>query len=211
MSRAFTSEEYEAPEVVIDLTPEAEKSEDHDIVARYSTGRSPTDPELPREIGLHFLNGDEGFFRNVDLGVKWLKTAVRMGNVKAMTDLAETYLKDTRTFGYSDAAVLLRDAAEKGSEEARARLDMSTVTDPRGRRAFTTYRLNAELGSIPACLALAQGFEKDLYGKDKAKAAAHWYMRAFTLGDADAAKRVLALFYKKRIELSDEQLRKLRS
>ena len=206
MSRAFTSEEYEQKEVPIVIPPKIEETPDHDIVMRYSHGRSLEDPKLPYEIGMGFLKGEGEFFQSDEFAVKWLERAVKMGYAPAMVALAEFCLKDTKTYGFRRPARLLKQAADLGSDEAKAYIDMSSISDPSTKKAYTAYRLNGELGDIPACLALAEGFEKGYYGKDKSRAAATWYIRAFKLGDAEAAKKALALHYKKKVELTEEEL-----
>ena len=211
MSRAFTSEEYEAKEVVIEIPEKKEPSADSELVFEYSKGRNLNDPALPYEIGIRFRDGSDGFFQSEEFAVKWLGKAAEMGSTDAMLALALIYLKDTKTHGYRKAAVLLRDAAAKGDEEAARMLDMDSIGDPKSRKTFDTYRLNAELGSIDAMNRLAQGFEKGDFGKDKFKAAAVWYTRAFRKGDGEAAKKALALHYKKKVTLTDEELRFLRS
>ncbi|MBE6526245.1 MAG: sel1 repeat family protein [Thermoplasmata archaeon] len=211
MSRAFTSEEYEAPEVVIEVPEKREPSADMELVFAYSKDRSLSDPSLPYEIGMHFLEGSGGFFQSDEFAVKWLDNAVKEGSVDAMMALADFYLKDTKTHGYRKPASLLKMAADRGNEDARARLDMDHIDDPTSRKTFNAYRFNAELGDVMAMNLLAEGFEKGHFGKNKEKAAAFWYTKAFKKGDKDAAKRVLALYYKKRIELTEEELRFLRS
>ena len=211
MSRAFTSEEYEAKEVVVEIPEARVPSADMELVFRYSSGRDLNDPALPYEIGMRFLEGSDGFFQSDEFAVKWLENAVKMGNVKAMVTLADFYLRDTKTNGYRRPAELLRMAADKGDEDAITRLDMDHIDDPTSRKTFNAYRFNAELGDVRAMNLLAEGFEKGYFGKNKDKAAALWYTRAFKKGDKDAAKRVLALYYKKRIGLTDEELRFLRS
>lgn len=206
MSRAFTSEEYEAPDIVIDVQPEVKNEADYDLVFSYSRGRSVTDPELPHEIGLNFLNGSDGFFQDDGFAVKWLKKAVAMNNEKSMLALAEFYLRDTKTNGYREAALLLEKAKNLGSLRACGYLDMSTVEDPSTKKAFVTFRLNAELGSAEACMKLAKGFEKQYYGRDRCRAAAVWYIRAFRRGEKEAAKRALTLHYRGKTELTDDEL-----
>ena len=100
MSRAFTSEEYEQKEVPIVIPPKIEETPDHDIVMRYSHGRSLEDPKLPYEIGMGFLKGEGEFFRSDEFAVKWLERAVKMGYAPAMVALAEFCLKDTKTYGF---------------------------------------------------------------------------------------------------------------
>ena len=211
MSRAFTSEEYESKEVIIEI-PEARKpSADAELVFRYSNGRDLSDPSLPYEIGMHFMDGSDGFFQSDEFAVKWLDRAVRVGNVDAMMALADFYLKDTKKYGYRKPAELIRMAADKGNPDAVSRLDMDGIDDPTTRKAFNAYRFNAELGDVKAMRLLAEGFEKGYFGKGKDNAAKIWYTKAFKNGDRDAAKRVLALFYKKRIELTEDELKFLRS
>jgi TPR repeat protein len=211
MSRAFTSEEYEVQDLPPVKIEKTEVSADHDLVLRYSAGRKLTDASLPYEIGMHFLKGDEGFFQSDEFAVKWLKKAAEMDDVAAMTALAELYLRDSRRYGYRDAAHLLKKASDSGSAVAAAHLDMRSAEDPATKKAFTVYRLNAELGDADACLALAEGFEKEYYGKEKWKAAALWYRRAFEKGRPEAAKRILNLYNKKKIELTEKELKFLRS
>ena len=134
-----------------------------------------------------------------------------MGNVKAMVALADFYLGDTKNYGYRKPAELLRLAADNGDKDAMRRLDMDDVVDPTSRKTFNTYRFNAELGDVRAMMLLAEGFEKGHFGKNKDKAAALWYTRAFKKGNQDAAQRILNLYYNKRIELTDEELCTLRS
>ena len=211
MSRAFTSEEYEAPEVVIEVPEKREPSADMELVFAYSKGRNLSDPSLPYEIGMHFLEGSDGFFQSDEFAVKWLDNAVKEGSVDAMMALADFYLKDTKTYGYRKPAELLSKAADRGNDDAMSRLDMVNIGDPTSRETFNAYRFNAELGNTDAMKLLAEGFEKGYFGKGKDKAAKLWYVRAFKNGDRDSAKRVLALYYKKRIELTEEELRFLRS
>lgn len=211
MSRAFTSEEYESKEVIIEMPEKREPSPDSELVFRYSKGRDLNDPALPYEIGIHFMEGSDGFFQSDEFAVKWLEKAVEMGSADAMLALADFYLKDTKTHGYRKAALLLKKAADGGNPEAIGMLDMDNVGDPTSRKTFNTYRLNAELGSVEAMNRLAEGFEKGHYGKDRFKAAAVWYTRAFRRGDREAAKKALALHYKKKVVLTEEELRFLRS
>ena len=104
MSRAFTSEEYEVPDMpVIDVKTES-VSEDHDLVSSYSAGRSVTDPALPFEIGMNFLKGENGFFKSIDFAVKWLKRSADLGHVQAAVELAKIYLSDTKKYGYKETA-----------------------------------------------------------------------------------------------------------
>ncbi len=211
MSRAFTSEEYESKEVVIEIPEARVPSADAEIVFLYSKDRDLNDPSLPYEIGMHFMEGSDGFFQSNEFGVKWLDRAVKMGSVEAMMALADFYLKDTKTNGYRKPAELLRMAADRGNADAKDRLDIDNIEDPTSRKTFNAYRFNAELGDIRAMNLLAEGFEKGHFGKNKEKAAVLWYTRAFKKGDKEAAKRVLALYYKKRIELTEEELKFLRS
>jgi|GEM_PF-2390692 len=210
MSRAFTSEEYEQKEVPIVIPPKIEEAPDHDIVMKYSNGRSLEDPKLPYEIGMGFLKGEGEFFQSDEFAVKWLERAVKMGYAPAMVSLAELFLKDTKTYGFRRPAKLLKQASDLGSADAKSYIDMSSVDDPSTKKAYTVYRLNGELGDISACLALADGFEKGYYGKDKTRAAATWYIRAFKLGDEGASKKALALHYKKKVVLTEDELALLR-
>lgn len=210
MSRAFTSEEYEQKEVPIVIPPKIEEAPDHDIVMKYSNGRSLEDPKLPYEIGMGFLKGEGEFFQSDELGIKWLERSVKMGYAPAMVSLAELFLKDTKTYGFRRPAKLLKQASDLGSSDAKSYIDMSSVDDPSTKKAYTAYRLNGELGDISACMALAEGFEKEYYGKDKARAAATWYIRAFKLGDEGASKKALALHYKKKVVLTEDELALLR-
>ncbi len=210
MSRAFTSEEYEQKEVPIVIPPKIEEAPDHDIVMKYSNGRSLEDPKLPYEIGMGFLKGKGEFFQSDELGIKWLERSVKMGYAPAMVSLAELFLKDTKTYGFRRPAKLLKQASDLGSADAKSYIDISSVDDPSTKKAYTAYRLNGELGDISACLALAEGFEKGYYGKDKARAAATWYIRAFKLGDEGASKKALALHYKKKVVLTEDELALLR-
>jgi TPR repeat protein len=210
MSRAFTSEEYEQKEVPIVIPPKIEEAPDHDIVMKYSNGRSLEDPKLPYEIGMGFLKGKGEFFQSDELGIKWLERSVKMGYAPAMVSLAELFLKDTKTYGFRRPAKLLKQASDLGSADAKSYIDMSSVDDPSTKKAYTVYRLNGELGDISACLALADGFEKGYYGKDKTRAAATWYIRAFKLGDEGASKKALALHYKKKVVLTEDELALLR-
>jgi len=68
------------------------------------------------------------------------------------------------------------------SDEAASRLDMSHIGDPTSRRTFNAYRFNAELGDPRAMFLLAEGFEKGHFGRNKDRAAALWYVRAFLKG-----------------------------
>ena len=210
MSRAFTSEEYEQKEVPIVIPPKIEEAPDHDIVMKYSNGRSLEDPKLPYEIGMGFLKGEGEFFQSDELGIKWLERSVKMGYAPAMVSLAELFLKDTKTYGFRRPAKLLKQASDLGSADAKSYIDMSSVDDPSTKKAYTAYRLNGELGDISACMALAEGFEKGYYGKDKSRAAATWYIRAFKLGDEGASKKALALHYKKKVVLTEDELALLR-
>ncbi len=211
MSRAFTSEEYESKEVVIELPEKREPSADAELVFQYSKGRDLNDPALPYEIGMRFMDGSDGFFQSDEFTVKWLDKASKMGSEKAMLALARFYLRDTKTYGYHKAALLLKEAADKGDSEAKEMLDMDRVEDPTSKKTFNTYRLNTELGSVKAMVLLAEGFEKGNFGKDKGKAAAVWYTRAAKRGDREAAKKALALHYKKKVVLTDEEIKTLRS
>ena len=157
-----------------------------------------------------FLKGEGEFFQSDELGIKWLERSVKMGYAPAMVSLAELFLKDTKTYGFRRPAKLLKQASELGSADAKSYIDMSSVDDPSTKKAYTVYRLNGELGDISACLALADGFEKGYYGKDKARAAATWYIRAFKLGDEGASKKALALHYKKKAVLTEDELALLR-
>ena len=210
MSRAVTSEEYEQKEVPIVIPPKIEEAPDHDIVMKYSNGRSLEDPKLPYEIGMGFLKGEGEFFQSDELGIKWLERSVKMGYAPAMVSLAELFLKDTKTYGFRRPAKLLKQASDLGSADAKSYIDMSSVDDPSTKKAYTAYRLNGELGDISACMALAEGFEKGYYGKDKSRAAATWYIRAFKLGDEGASKKALALHYKKKVVLTEDELALLR-
>ncbi len=211
MSRAFTSEEYDEKDVVIEDLPDWESSGDKELVFAYSKGRDMSSPSFPYEIGIRFRDGSDGFFQSDEFAVKWLNNAVKAGSVDAMIALADFYLKDTKANGYRKSAELLKMAADRGNEDAKGRLDMDHIEDPTSRKTFNAYRFNAELGDVRAMNLLAEGFEKGHFGKNKDKAAALWYTRAFKKGDKEAAKRVLALYYKKRIELTEEELRFLRS
>jgi len=211
MSRAFTSEEYEQKDVQIVAPKKKETTPDEELVFQYSKGRDLNDPSLPYEIGIRFMDGTDGFFQDDGLTVKWLDRAVRMGSDEAMVALADFFLRDTKTNGYRKSAKLLRMAADRGNEDAIARLDMENIDSPTSKRTYEAYRFNAELGDAKAMRLLAEGFEKGNFGKDKSKAAAVWYTKAFKHGDDDAAKRVLALYYKKKIELTPEELAFLRS
>ena len=75
MSSAFTSEEYEAREVVIKIPEKREPSADSELVFRYSKGRDLNDPALPYEIGIRFRDGSDGFFQSDEFTVKWLGKA----------------------------------------------------------------------------------------------------------------------------------------
>lgn len=211
MSRAFTSEEYETKDVQVVAPKKKEESPDAQLVFEYSKKRDLNDPSLPYEIGIRFMDGSDGFFQSDEFAVKWFKHAIRMGNSEAMLALADFYLRDTKTNGYRKPAKLIAMAAEAGNADAKARLDMDSIDSPTSRKTFNAYRFNAELGDVRAMRLLAEGFEKGNFGKDKEKAAAFWYTKAFKAGDEDAAKRVLALYYKKKIELTDEELRFLRA
>lgn len=210
MSRAFTSEEYESREVFVEPPRKVEKSPDADLVFAYSKGRDFSDPVLPYEIGMHFLIGNEGFFQSTEFAEKWLLRSCNMGYAPAILALADLYLSDTKTHGYRKPAEFVRKAADAGSAEASDRLDMEHIDDPCSRKTYHAYRFNAELGNPDAMALLAEGFEKGNFGKDKYKAAKLWYIRAVKKGRKDCAKKVLAMFYKKKIELSDEELRFLR-
>ncbi len=211
MSRAFTSEEYESREVVIELPEKREPSPDAELVFQYSKGRDLNDPALPYEIGMHFMDGSDGFFQSGEFAVKWLSKAADMGHEGSMLALAKFYLRDTKTYGYHKAARLLKKAADKGNSEAVEMLDMDNVGEPTSKKTFNTYRINTELGSVRAMVLLAEGFEKGNFGKDKGKAAAVWYTRAAKRGDRDAAKKALALHYRKKVVLTDEEIKELRS
>ena len=211
MSRAFTSEEYEQKDVQIVVPEKKEPSADEELVFQYSKGRDLNDPSLPYEIGIRFMDGTDGFFQSDEFTVKWLDRAVKMGSDEAMVALADFFLRDTKTNGYRKSARLLRMAADRSNAEAKERLDMDNVDSPTSKRTYEAYRFNAELGNAKAMRLLAEGFEKGHFGKDKWKAAAVWYTKAFKHGDDDAAKRVLALYYKKKVELTPEELAFLRS
>lgn len=187
-----------------EVRTEAE-SEDHELVLRYSAGRKVSDPSLPYEIGIHFLKGDEGFFQSTDFAEKWLLKSADMDFAPAMLALAELYLTDTKKNGYRRPALLLKKAAQKGSEAARLHLDMSKVSDPRTRDAFVTYRLNAELGNAEACRMLGEGFEKEYYGKGQWEAAVRWYARAYSRGDSPSGKRAVCLAEKKNVLLGGKE------
>ena len=174
-------------------------------------GRFLNDPALAYEIGMNFMDGTNGFFQDYGLAVKWLDRAVKLGHDGAMVALADLFLRDTKTNGYRKSAKLLRMAADRGNADAVSRLDMENIDSPTSKRTYEAYRFNAELGDVRAMRLLAEGFEKGHFGKDKSKAAAVWYTKAFKHGDDDAAKRVLALYYKKKIELTPEELSFLRS
>lgn len=195
------------PAVVI---KESTQSEDHDLVYEYTKGRNTNDPVLPYEIGINFLNGEKGFFKSIDFAVKWLKISTGMGCVPAKVALAEVYLVDTKKYGYRDAAILLRSAKDQGSEEAGALLDMKSISDVKSKSAFTTFRLNAELGNTEAMIALAEGFEKEYYAKQKWKTAVMWYLNAYVKGARDLRPRIEELIEKRNVELSDAELRILR-
>ncbi len=210
MSRAFTSEEYEVPDMpVIDVKTES-VSEDHDLVSSYSAGRSVTDPALPFEIGMNFLKGENGFFKSIDFAVKWLKRSADLGHVQATVELAKIYLSDTKKYGYKETAQLLRTASENGSEEAVSMLDMGSIADVKTKSAFVKYRLNAELGNTDAMIALAEGFEKEYYAKQKWKTAAMWYLRACTRGAESARPRLEELVKSKNIELTEDEKKLLK-
>ncbi len=202
MSRAFTSEEYEVPDMPAVEIKESTQSEDHDLVYEYTKGRNTNDPALPYEIGMNFLNGEKGFFKSIDFAVKWLKISTGMGCVPAKVALAEVYLADTKKYGYRDAAILLRSAKDQGSEEAGALLDMKSISDVKSKSAFTTYRLNAELGNTEAMIALAEGFEKEYYAKQKWKTAVMWYLNAYVKGARDLRPRIEQLIENRNVELS---------
>lgn len=210
MSRAFTSEEYESREVEVVVPEKEEHSADAEIVFAYSKGRRFDDPSLPYEIGLHFLNGDEGFFRSDEFAEKWLKRSVKMNHAKAMLALADFYLKDTKTHGFRKPAKLIRMAADLDDPEAIDILDMENIDSPTSKKTYDAYRFNAELGSVEAMMKLAEGFEKGHFGKDKFRAAVIWYTKAYRNGCEEASKKALALHYKKKIVLSDEELASLR-
>ncbi len=182
MSRAFTSEEYDEKDVVIEELPDWESSGDKELVFAYSKGRDMSSPSFPYEIGIRFRDGSDGFFQSDEFALKWLGSAVRMGSADAMLALADMYLKDTKKHGYRKAAELLRAAAVKGNGEARGRLDIDDIGDPTSRRTFNAYRFNAELGDPRAMFLLAEGFEKGHFGRNKDRAAALWYVRAFRNG-----------------------------
>ena len=210
MSRAFTSEEYEVPDMpVIDVKTES-VSEDHDLVSSYSAGRSVTDPALPFEIGMNFLKGENGFFKSIDFAVKWLKRSADLGHVQAAVELAKIYLSDTKKYGYKETAQLLRMASENGSEEATSMLDMGSIADVKTKSAFVKYRLNAELGNTDAMIALAEGFEKEYYAKQKWKTAAMWYLRACARGAESARPRLEELVKAKNIELTEDEKKLLK-
>ena len=210
MSRAFTSEEYEVPDMpVIDFKVES-VSEDHDLVSSYSAGRSVTDPALPFEIGMNFLRGENGFFKSIDLAVKWLKRSADLGHVQAAVELAKIYLSDTKKYGYKETAQLLRKASENGSEEAVSMLDMKSIADVKTKSAFVKYRLNAELGNTDAMIALAEGFEKEYYAKQKWKTAAMWYLKACARGAESAHPRLEELIKTKNIELTEDEQKLLK-
>ena len=210
MSRAFTSEEYDEKDVVIEELPDWESSGDKELVFAYSKGRDMSSPSFPYEIGIRFRDGTDGFFQSDEFAVKWLNNAVKAGSVDAMIALADFYLKDTKANGYRKPAELLKMAADRGNEDAKGRLDMDHIEDPTSRKTFNAYRFNAELGDVKAMNLLAEGFEKGYYGKDKARAAATWYIRAFKLGDEGASKKALALHYKKKVVLTKDELALLR-
>lgn len=210
MSRAFTSEEYESREVFVEPPKKVEKSPDADLVFAYAKGRDFSDPALPYEIGMHFVNGDEGFFQSNEFAEKWLLRSCDMDYAKAMLALADFYLLDTKTHGYRKPAEFIRKAADAGSAEASERLDMERIEGPCSKKTYLTYRFNAELGDPNAIILLAEGFEKGNFGKDKFKAAKTWYIRAVRKGRRECAKKVLAMYYKKRIELTEEELKFLR-
>lgn len=210
MSRAFTSEEYEVPDMpVIDVKTES-VSEDHDLVSSYSAGRSVTDPALPFEIGMNFLKGENGFFKSIDFAVKWLKRSADLGHVQAAVELAKIYLSDTKKYGYKETAQLLGKASENGSEEAVSMLDMGSIADVKTKSAFVKYRLNAELENIDAMIALAEGFEKEYYAKQKWKTAAMWYLRACARGAESARPRLEELVKAKNIELTEDEKKLLK-
>ena len=211
MSRAFTSEEYEQKDVQIVAPKKKETTPDEELVFQYSKGRYLNDPALAYEIGVNFMDGANGFFQDNDLAVKWLDRAVKLGHDGAMVALADLFLRDTKANGYRKPAKLLRMAADRGNTDAASRLDMENIDSPTSRKTYNAYRFNAELGDVKAMCLLAEGFEKGHFGKDKEKAAAFWYTKAFRNGDDDAAKRTLALYYKKKIELTPEELKFLRS
>ena len=71
MSRAFTSEEYESKEVVVEIPEARVPSADMELVFQYSSGRDLSDPDLPYEIGMRFLEGSDGFFQSDEFAVKW--------------------------------------------------------------------------------------------------------------------------------------------
>lgn len=202
MSRAFTSEEYEVPDMpVYDEIKKEEDSADHDLVLRYAAGRKATDPSLPYEIGMHFLKGDGGFFQSDMFAEKWLSRSAEAGFVPAMLALAEFYLRDTKANGYGKAAALLRKAADGGSEAASLRLDMGSIPNPKTKDAYVTYRLNAALGNADACRMLGKGYEEEYYGKGRWKTAVKWYARGYRRGDAECKKLALALSKNKKIPL----------
>lgn len=210
MSRAFTSEEYEVPDMpVIDVKTES-VSEDHDLVSSYSAGRSVTDPALPFEIGMNFLKGENGFFKSIDFAVKWLKRSADLGHVQAAVELAKIYLSDTKKYGYKETAQLLRKASENGSEEATSMLDMGSIADVKTKSVFVKYRLNAELGNTDAMIALAEGFEKEYYAKQKWKTAVMWYLRACARGAESARPRLEELVKAKNIELTEDEKKLLK-
>lgn len=210
MSRAFTSEEYEVPDMPVIEVREEVASADHDLVSEYSRGRSVTDPTLPFEIGMNFLNGKNGFFRNDEFAVKWLGISSGMGHVPAMVALARVYLSDTKRYGYGKPAGLLKAAIEKGSPDAVSMLDMSMIKDVRTKAAFVKYRLNAELGNVDAMIALAEGFEKEYYARGKWRTALGWYLRAYNGGAEDLLPRIEGFISDKSITLTEEESKFLR-
>ena len=150
-------------------------------------------PEAITELGDLYRDGSNGLVKSMKKSAKFYKRAVELGNVEAMANLGNQYLRGEGVkLDRKKAMELFRMAQNRGHAYASCAL-ANLVEKDDCLEAFRLYKFAAERGhaigcySVGRCYDIGQGTEEDL---DEAK---RWYERAAANGYEPSRDRLAAL------------------
>jgi hypothetical protein len=172
--------------------PKYEAITNKDEIESYSVENSNHSTIAMRKIATCFLEGN-GVEKDLELGLAWLKTAHRHGDIDAAYETGKIYeySKHGVPVDIYNAAEWFLGAATAGHIESMAEyamcLELGCGVDQSDDQALDWYTKAAEKGHITANFSVAEMFEEARGGLPQSDTeAVLWYYKAALMGDEDS-------------------------
>jgi TPR repeat protein/Flp pilus assembly protein TadD len=164
------------------------------VPGKYMTAAEMGDPDSQNNLALLYLNGEEGYERDVEKAAYWFRRAAENGNIDAQNNLGLLYLDSQGAEkNLQEAEFWLQKAAEAGNAEAQSNLGQMYYFEENHLEAAFWLLQAAKQGLANAQNNLAVMYSDGLGVEQNRERAIYWLQQAADQGDPTARKNLAML------------------